>query len=92
MNYSEFYEKAAALFLIWYPCHTYEYGESEPGFHIRDLLREMTLACKLVPGFEHIEDNGDRLNPRNFTPEQKEKIYKYFHENPEKWAKHVLGL
>ena len=86
------YERIVVPFLIWYEIYVGRNGPSETGLHIRDFLRDMTLAWKLVPGLEHIEENSNILIPPNFTHQQKEKIYKYFHENPNKWAKHVLGL
>ena len=90
MNYTDVYMKGAKLFEMWCPIYVCRYGTLRSG-HIRAFLYEMTRGWKLVPGLEHIEGIGCSGTP-NLTDEQKEMIYKYFHDNPEVYLKYLFGF
>ena len=86
MNYSEVYWKGEDLFEAWYFNYISRHGKLKSNF-INIFLYEMTWAWKMVPELEHIDCEDDMIP--NFTIEQKEMIYKYFHENPVMWYEYL---
>ena len=82
MSYSEAYKKCSILFGHWLDTIMHIHGKRQKNM-IDEFFIDMKLAWSYIPGLEHY-GNDDQYCTL-MTDEELEMIFKYFHDNPEKW-------